>query len=593
MANAPRNREKNVTGSGNGVHRRGSGLGTGSVGSGSGMGNHSGGGNRSGGGGSKLGLLIVAVILLLGGGGGISSLLGGGSGMSDTPAVSSVVTGAGAELVGQLAGTFLGGGFGSSAYSGLSSTSSSWVQPSNTGSLNSEISPQARERFTQILGSGKDQITIMVYMCGTDLESKYGMATNDIKEMAAATLSDNVNIIVYTGGCRQWKLSNISNSTNQIFQIKNGNLVQLESSMGNKAMTDPETLTEFIRYCAKNYPANRQMLIFWDHGGGSLSGYGYDETHASAGSMSLAGINTALKNAGEKYDFIGFDACLMATVETDLMVSSYADYIIASEETEPGVGWYYTNWLTKLSKDPSMDTVEIGKNIVDDFVDVCARNCQGQKTTLSVVDLAELSQTLGADFKAFAQSTSKLIEEKQYSVVSDARSSSREFAQSSRIDQIDLVHFAKNLNTPEGEALAQTLLSAVKYNRTSSNMTNAYGVSVYFPYQKTSSVSKASSIYEQIGVDAEYADCIREFAGMQGAGQAAGGMPSASSVLNGGCPCFPGWHLPGAVFRMRTQQTISMKTSLMRHCCSGSRRRMEKQRSPCRKTSGNCCIPWI
>ncbi|MBR1470889.1 MAG: peptidase C11, partial [Lachnospiraceae bacterium] len=153
---------------------------------------------------------------------------------------------------------------------------------------------------------------------------------------------------------------------------------------------------------------------------------------------------------------------------------------------------------------------------------------------LSVVDLAELSQTLGADFKAFAQSTSKLIEEKQYSVVSDARSSSREFAQSSRIDQIDLVHFAKNLNTPEGEALAQTLLSAVKYNRTSSNMTNAYGVSVYFPYQKTSSVSKASSIYEQIGVDAEYADCIREFAGMQGAGQAAGGMPSASSVLNGG-----------------------------------------------------------
>ncbi|MBR1472016.1 MAG: peptidase C11, partial [Lachnospiraceae bacterium] len=376
MANAPRNREKNVTGSGNGVHRRGSGLGTGSVGSGSGMGNHSGGGNRSGGGGSKLGLLIVAVILLLGGGGGISSLLGGGSGMSDTPAVSSVVTGAGAELVGQLAGTFLGGGFGSSAYSGLSSTSSSWVQPSNTGSLNSEISPQARERFTQILGSGKDQITIMVYMCGTDLESKYGMATNDIKEMAAATLSDNVNIIVYTGGCRQWKLSNISNSTNQIFQIKNGNLVQLESSMGNKAMTDPETLTEFIRYCAKNYPANRQMLIFWDHGGGSLSGYGYDETHASAGSMSLAGINTALKNAGEKYDFIGFDACLMATVETDLMVSSYADYIIASEETEPGVGWYYTNWLTKLSKDPSMDTVEIGKNIVDDFVDVCARNCQ-------------------------------------------------------------------------------------------------------------------------------------------------------------------------------------------------------------------------
>nr|MCR5128305.1 peptidase C11 [Lachnospiraceae bacterium] len=162
------------------------------------------------------------------------------------------------------------------------------------------------------------------------------------------------------------------------------------------------------------------------------------------------------------------------------------------------------------------------------------RSCRGQKTTLSIVDLAELSQTLPDDFKAFSQSTSGLISQKQYSVVSDARVSSREFAQSSHIDQIDLVNFAKNLNTEEGNALVQTLLSAVKYNRTSSNMTNAYGISVYFPYQKTSSVSKASKIYEDIGVDAEYSDCIREFAGMQGAGQAAGGMSSPVNMLGGG-----------------------------------------------------------
>ena len=527
MAETPRRREKNVTGSGNGVHKRGEGLGTGPVGSGSGMGNGSGsGGSQRSGGGGRLGLIIAVVVMLLGGGGGLGAFLGGGS--------SSDGGSTGGDLISTVAQSALSGGLGNGALNQLSGISSSWGEDANTGKLNNEVAAEARPRYTEILGDGKDTVTIMVYMCGTDLESKYGMATNDLKEMSDATLSDQVNIIAYTGGCRQWKTNGISNSTNQIWQVKKGGMNLLEENMGNGAMTDPANLTTFIKYCAENYPANRQMLIFWDHGGGSLSGYGYDETHASSGSMTLSGIQSALKNAGEKFDFIGFDACLMATVETDLMISNYADYIIASEETEPGVGWYYTNWLTDLSGNTSMPTIEIGKKIIDDFVDVCDRSCRGQKTTLSIVDLAELSQTLPDDFRAFSQSTSGLIAQKQYNVVSDARVSSREFAQSSHIDQIDLVNFAKNLNTEEGNALAQTLLSAVKYNRTSSNMTNAYGVSVYFPYQKTSSVSKASKIYEDIGVDTEYSDCIREFAGMQGAGQAAGGMSSPVSMLGGG-----------------------------------------------------------
>ncbi len=527
MAETPRRREKNVTGSGNGVHKRGEGLGTGPVGSGSGMGNGSGsGGPQRSGGGGRLGLIIAVVVMLLGGGGGLGAFLGGGS--------SSDGGSTGGDLISTVAQSALSGGLGNGALNQLSGISSSWGEDANTGKLNNEVAAEARARYTEILGDDKDTVTIMVYMCGTDLESKYGMATNDLKEMSDATLSDQVNIIAYTGGCRQWKTNGISNSTNQIWQVKKGGMNLLEENMGNGAMTDPANLTTFIKYCAENYPANRQMLIFWDHGGGSLSGYGYDETHASSGSMTLSGIQSALKNAGEKFDFIGFDACLMATVETDLMISNYADYIIASEETEPGVGWYYTNWLTDLSGNTSMPTIEIGKKIIDDFVDVCDRSCRGQKTTLSIVDLAELSQTLPDDFKAFSQSTSGLIAQKQYNVVSDARVSSREFAQSSHIDQIDLVNFAKNLNTEEGNALAQTLLSAVKYNRTSSNMTNAYGVSVYFPYQKTSSVSKASKIYEDIGVDTEYSDCIREFAGMQGAGQAAGGMSSPVSMLGGG-----------------------------------------------------------
>ena len=482
-----------------------------------------GGGTRIGGGGARL-IFIVIILIMIIGGKGLSSILGGSSEGGNTSYISDITS-------------LLGGG--SSSYvSGVSSTSSPWGSDKNTGVLNREVSPEARDKYTQILGNGKDVVTIMVYMCGTDLESKGGMATNDLMEMANATLSGNVNVIVYTGGCKKWKNSIVSSTNNQIYKVIGGGKLEcLESNMGTAAMTDPKTLESFIEYAHENYPANRNILIFWDHGGGSVSGYGYDEKNPNSGSMDLAEISSALKNAGIKYDFIGFDACLMGSLETDLMASQYADYLIGSEETEPGIGWYYTDWLTALSKDTSMSTLDIGKQIIDDFVDTCARQCAGQKTTLSLVDLSELQVTVGDEFRAFCSDTQGLITSGDYASVSDARTGSREFAISSHIDQIDMVNFARRVGTDEGNALAEVLLSAVKYNRTSSNMTNAYGISIYFPYNsKSAKVDKAVSTYEKIGLDDEYTDCIREFAGLEASGQTVASSSGApiTSLLSGG-----------------------------------------------------------
>jgi hypothetical protein len=226
----------------------------------------------------------------------------------------------------------------------------------------------------------------------------------------------------------------------------------------------------------------------------------------------------------------------MATTETALMLSEHADYLIASEETEPGIGWYYTDWLTRLSENTSMPTVEIGRNIIDDFVDTCARKTPGQSTTLSIVDLAEAELTIPEALANFSADTVDLIREEKYAQVSNARSSSREFGASSRIDQVDLVHLAKNMATPEGEALADALLGAVKYNRTSSNMTNAYGLSIYFPFRKASMVDTAVNTYQQIGMEEDYLRCIQAFASMEVSGQAASGgtaspLPSLMDLM--------------------------------------------------------------
>ena len=383
--------------------------------------------------------------------------------------------------------------------------------------LNTAVASGIREKFTSLKGHGQDVATVLVYMCGTDLESKYGMGTNDLMEMVQANLADNVNVIVETGGTQTWQNQVISNRTNERYKIAPNALIPLDNNLGRKQMTDPNTLIDFVNFGVKNFPADRYMLIFWDHGGGSVSGYGYDQYYPNS-TMTLDEISEALSRTNVKFDFIGFDACLMATAETAVAVSPYADYLIASEETEPGTGWYYTNWLNMLSRNTSTDTVSLGKQIIDDFIQVSYQANRTDKTSLSIVDLAEFDAYVPKALSTFAKEITSAINGSQYRAVAQARSVTKEFAQSNRIDQVDLVHFAKNINTTNSNALANAIQSCVKYNRCS-NMNNAYGMSIYFPYKATKYVSSATQIYNKIGMNEDYTQAIRSFATVGTSGQ--------------------------------------------------------------------------
>ena len=401
------------------------------------------------------------------------------------------------------------------------------------------VAPAARDRYTTLQGNGNDTATIMVYMCGADLESKSGMGTSDLQEMLNATISDSVNVIVETGGASYWQNQVVSNSTNQIYQVRSGGLKRLVKQVGKKPMVSPGTLSEFIQYCQKNFPADRYMLIMWDHGGGSITGYGYDELFTSKGSMALDAFNTALSDGDCKFDFIGFDACLMATLETALVTEQYSDYLIASEATEPGTGWYYTEWLTKLSANPSMSTVDLSKIIIDDFVRYSQQNAPSSSATLSLTDLAELSGTVPEAFSTFSEATSDLIENDGFTTVANARSAAKDFSASTRINQIDLIHFAENMNTNESLALAKALQGCVKYNRCGNSITHANGLTIYFPYQSLSKVSTAVNTYEKIGMDDGYTRCIQNFASVAAGsslvgGGSSGGLGSLMGNSSGG-----------------------------------------------------------
>jgi len=554
-ANRPGGRSKRTVSGGGNASRRGSGLGSGGVGSGprgSSGGSFSGGsgGNRGVGGG---GLLAVLLALLIGGasngnkpskrgclgrilvlalivvgvvllfnmcsgntsGGFLNDLLGGytttdnglGSVDSNTPGDTS---GSLSDTLGSLLGTY-GSTTGQIAPVSGSSDVYRAHEPDRT------VDASARDKFTDTTGA--ESVTVMVYMCGTDLESKNGLATTDLQEMVSAPLGGNVRVIVETGGASRWQNSIIQSGTNQRFEVKQGGLATLDANVGKRSMVDPDTLADFIRFGAKNYAADRYILVLWDHGGGSLTAYGYDELYPGD-SMSLDEIDEALKSGGIKFDIIGFDACLMATLETALVASQYGDYLIASEAVEPGTGWYYTNWLSELAADPSIDSLDLGKIILDDYIKMSGESNQ---TTLSMTDLAELGATVPAAFNAFSSSTSQLIAEDGFTTVADARSAARDFSTSSRINQIDLIHFAENLGTTQSEALSAALRSAVKYNRNSTAISHANGLSIYFPYQSMSKVSAAIKTYDAIGMDRSYSDCIKSFASVAAGGQVATG----------------------------------------------------------------------
>ncbi|MCD6488404.1 MAG: hypothetical protein J7K21_04185 [Desulfurococcales archaeon] len=106
--------------------------------------------------------------------------------------------------------------------------------------------------------------------------------------------------------------------------------------MGEVNTGDPDTLKSFIEFVVGNYPAEHYMLIIWDHGGGpggAAWDYSSDDDY-----LTLKEIREAVEEAGVHLDIIGFDACLMATIDAAYEFRNVADYLVASEETEPGHG---------------------------------------------------------------------------------------------------------------------------------------------------------------------------------------------------------------------------------------------------------------
>lgn len=383
-----------------------------------------------------------------------------------------------------------------------------------------------RDNYTRIYGNGQDVYTLMIYIVGSDLESGDGAASSDLRDIASAASGSNLNVIVQTGGSKRWWISGIGSGKVQRWEIRDGQMVQL-ADLGRANMANSDTLADFISFCSANYPANRNALILWDHGGGSVAGYGWDEVYGNQ-HLDLTAISQALAESGLKFDFVGFDACLMGSVEVAYMLEPYADYLIASEETEPSSGWYYTSFVNALAADTSIDTVELGRIIIDSFSRTVTKS-----DTLSIVSLREINYVYAALCNYMANAAQELQE--NYSAISSALASTVTFSDG-YYDMFDLLDITNNCDIEGEDELIRAVESAVKYRNDCAVM-SVYGLSCYFPYKQLNNYESARYIMNSFG----YGDEIYAF------------YDSFTSIMNTGQFSFGGFSLGGALSGYRAR----------------------------------------
>jgi hypothetical protein len=267
--------------------------------------------------------------------------------------------------------------------------------------------------------------------------------------------------------------------------------------LGEVDMGDPQALVDFLVWGANNFPAEHYLVVIGSHGGG-WRGIGPDEGGGEESMLELPEIDAALAEARaqlgiEKFDIVGFDACLMGVTDVAVMLEPHADYVLFSQEVIPGNGWEYTESIGAMQANPDWDAFQVGASFVDNYMSYYAGKGGRTKVGLSLVETAGLPTLLGS-LENFAQvvqaDTVELL-----SALGSARNNSQIFGSSlgDRADTysyVDLRDFmtwfsVQTTITEDAYSAALEVLAAydgaVVYSLADSKLPRATGMGVYLP----------------------------------------------------------------------------------------------------------------
>lgn len=272
--------------------------------------------------------------------------------------------------------------------------------------------------------------TVMVYMNGkNNLEPD---ALDNFHSMAQVGSSSRVNFVVEFGRPARLHYTESDGGWSGAlrFLVGKGMAPLPAQAIGPARQIDmgrPEALRDFVSWAKAEFPANRYMLVIWNHGqgwrfqvasdpatrkragrtrgvtpqelrnaGSPLGGYravsSDDDTGSILYNSEIADV-IAREFGSDKLHVLGFDACLMAMVETAYAFERNVNVMVASEELEPGAGWRYSEWMSRLLRDPGMTEEDLGRALVESY-----RTEYGNEylTTLSAIRLAGFRTSIAA-----------------------------------------------------------------------------------------------------------------------------------------------------------------------------------------------------
>jgi hypothetical protein len=384
--------------------------------------------------------------------------------------------------------------------------------------------------------------TFLVYLAGDNNLDAFGR--QDLMEMQAVGSTTDIDIVAQfdgmeDGAARRYHITRSDSLDDDVVD----ELPEVNTG-------DPDALVDFVTWALAEYPADRTALVLWNHGTGwrdediyRLAGGGqpgdpnaprslvrgvgergvrrslfrtsiasvmeypaevrgilFDDTSRDfLDGRELAGVLTRIVAArsGRKLDLIGFDACLMSTIEVAYGIRHGFDVMVGSQEIEPGEGWPYHGIVAGLAANPGASPEEVGRMIVDAYVDGAVQHDPDVAVTQSTLRLDRLDAATD-HVRAVADSLTGALDHPAFHgrTLLGVLRRVQKFRDS---DCVDMVHFAgllgdaKPVGSDDG-ALARAASelgalvapgaegSLVPYSRASGRSVKAAnGLSIYVP----------------------------------------------------------------------------------------------------------------
>lgn len=272
--------------------------------------------------------------------------------------------------------------------------------------LLASIKAESPEDSAVISGNGSParqvpkEWTVLCYIDGhNDLEP---YAAYSMLDLEAAGSDKNVNVVAELGRISQDKLKEINAELGRPYEPTNidgdwsgvrryhvmkddpanpGAVREINSpviaDLGDVDMSNPKTLSDFVTWGIKNYPAKHYLVVLMDHGGGWRGAFTDDATAGGNHIMTTPQIGEAFKTVkaetGVKPDVIDMVACLMGSGEVAYEMKDAANFYCGSEEIATTDSFAYSPNIEFLQKNVAsggqFSSRDLAKHLVDYYAD--------------------------------------------------------------------------------------------------------------------------------------------------------------------------------------------------------------------------------